>query len=94
MLPMIVWQVAPMSTTTDLRVATSYSLHGNGSLLLKLKVSNFMQMGANLKWISAFPNEAEVLFPPLTYLHPTGRKQHIVVGKYSFDVLEFEPHLP
>jgi len=59
-------ELAPMSTTTDAKVAAAYSLHENGSILIRLKVNNFMQMGASLKWVSAFPSEAEVLFPPLT----------------------------
>ena len=30
------------------------------------QVDNFMQYGADLQWLSAFPAEAEVLYPPLT----------------------------
>ena len=35
------------------------------------------QAGARrqLEWISAFSRESETLFPPLTYLQPTGRTQ-------------------
>ena len=32
-------------------------------------------MGADVQWLSAFPGEAEILYPPLTYLQPTGRSQ-------------------
>ena len=57
-----------------------------------------MQMGASLHWVSAFPSESEVLYPPLTYLHPTGRRQwlQVTVDKrtYTFHCVEFEPHLP
>ena len=62
-------EIAPMSTTTDVHVAARYGL-GQGSLLFKLKVANFMQYGAELQWLSAFPHEAEVLYPPLTFLQP------------------------
>tara|TARA_B110001452_G_scaffold188767_1_gene159065 strand:+ start:358 stop:579 length:222 start_codon:yes stop_codon:yes gene_type:complete len=31
-----------------------------------------LQYGADIQWLSAFPEEAEVLYPPLTYLQPTG----------------------
>ena len=31
--------------------------------------------GADISWLSAFPGEKEVLFPPLTYLDPSGREQ-------------------
>ena len=52
-------EIAPMSTTTDLSVAVHYGL-GPSSLLFVLSIDNFMQMGANVQWISAFPAEAEV----------------------------------
>lgn len=57
-----------------------YSLSGN-SLLFKIVANDFMVIGADLQWLSAFPGEAEVLYPPLTYLKPTGRTQEIVVQK-------------
>jgi hypothetical protein len=59
-------ELAFMSTTTDLRVAVRYSLSRH-SLLLKIVSPNFMSLGAELQWLSAFPGEAEVLYPPLTY---------------------------
>ena len=31
-----------------------------------------MERGAPLQWLSAFPGESEFLYPPLTYLKPTG----------------------
>lgn len=86
-------EVAPMSTTSDLRVAAQYGVSDN-SLLFKIKVSNFLQYGANLQWLSAFPDEAEVCYPPLTYLQPTGKTQVVsVVGK-RFMVCEVVPHIP
>ena len=42
-----------------MRVAVHYGLSA-GSLLFLLKVDNFMQYGAELGWLSAFPTEAEV----------------------------------
>ena len=48
-----------MSTTTNLAIAAQYGV-SRGSLVLKLKVDNFMQYGADVKWLSAFPTEAEV----------------------------------
>jgi hypothetical protein len=47
------------------------------NLLLKIKVPNALNHGANLSWLSAFPCESEVLYPCLTYLQPTGRTQQI-----------------
>ena len=33
-----------------------------------------MGRGASIQFLSAFPNESEVLFPPLTYLKSTGKQ--------------------
>ena len=48
-----------MSTTTDLSVAVRYGM-SRGSMLFLIKVDNFLQYGAELTWLSAFPSEAEV----------------------------------
>ena len=74
-------ELAFMSTTSDLNVAVRYCI-SQQSLIFKIVSTSFMTMGADVQWLSAFPNEAEILYPPLTYLKPTGRKQ----------VLEFKPH--
>ncbi len=87
-----------LSTTTDLEVAVRYSISQN-CLLFKIAVPDFMSMGAELQWISAFPGEAEVLYPPLTYLKPTGRtqtrSQSMIVNRngqqLSFEVVEVHP---
>ena len=63
-----------MSTTRDLNVAVRYCL-SKQSLLFKIVSPGFMTMGADVQWLSAFPGEAEILYPPLTYLQPTGRSQ-------------------
>ena len=63
-------------------------------VLFMLKVNNFLQYGAELQWLSAFPGESEVLFPPLTYLQPTGRVQIVTVGSNNFKVVEVTPNIP
>ena len=60
-------ELAPMSTTTSLEVAVRYSASAC-SVLLKLETANFRERGADLTFLSAFPNEKEVLYPPLTHL--------------------------
>ncbi len=88
-------ELAFMSTSTDVRVAVRYSLSRH-PLLFKIVAPNFMSLGAELQWISAFPDEAEVLFPPLTFLQPTGRIDHVEtvdLNGYpvSFTVIEVNP---
>ena len=58
---------APMSTTTSLEVAVRYSA-SQAPMLMHLRTPNFMQRGADISFLSAFPAEAEVLFPPLTFM--------------------------
>ena len=63
------------------------------SILFKLQTNSFMDRGADLQYLSAFPAEAEVLFPPLTFLRPTGVTTHKTFGLASFTVIEVEPRL-
>ena len=89
-------ELAFMSTTTDLRVAVrALSRH---SLLLKIVAPSFMSLGADLQWLSAFPDEAEVLFPPLTFLQPTGRTDSVDAvdcdgNPVTFTVVEVTPYI-
>lgn len=89
-------ELAFMSTTTDPEVAVRYSLSGK-SLIFKIVPDIFMSIGAELQWLSAFPSEAEILYPPLTYLKPTGRFDQITVqrpeGNVTFDVVEVVPYI-
>ena len=92
-------QAAPMSTTNSLEVAVAYGQSKN-SLLFKIVVKSFMQCGADISFLSAFPGEKEYLFPPLTFLQPTERPPEEIRVKpangkkgewYTFRVIEVEP---
>ncbi len=90
-------ELAFMSTTTDLHVAVRYALSRH-SLIFKIVAPNFMTLGADLQWLSAFPTEAEVLFPPLTFLEPTGRTDRVEAvdrdGHHvTFTVIEVRPYI-
>ena len=58
-------------------------------LIFKLKSESFMDRGADISWLSAFPAEAENLYPPLTYLRPTGRRE-VVKATSAGRAVEFE----
>mmetsp|Transcript_4094 Transcript_4094/g.12256 ORF Transcript_4094/g.12256 Transcript_4094/m.12256 type:complete len:214 (+) Transcript_4094:930-1571(+) len=85
-------ELAPMSATTDMTVAARYGA-SSGTLLFKIRVDNSLVRGASLQWVSAFPREAEVLFPPLTYVQPTDKRQTLLVGACNFTVIEVVPNL-
>ena len=43
-------------------------------------------------FLSAFPDEAEILYSPLCFLQPTGKKQMIEIKGVEFSVVEVIPH--
>ena len=61
-------ELAALSTTDDLGVAVQYARAANGSsaLIFRIVVTNAMQLGIDLRFVSAFPHECEFLYPPLT----------------------------
>lgn len=56
-----------MSTSPNMRVVAGYA-QSEDPLLFRILVDSPMEMGADIQWLSAFPGEEEVLYPPLTYL--------------------------
>ena len=85
-------EFAPMSTTAELDIALKYSQGKSGhAVLLWLHSKNFMDRGVDLKWLSAFPHEAEYLYPPLSYLKPTREEPTVVtIGAVVYQVVEVE----
>jgi hypothetical protein len=59
-------------------------------LLFRIKIKSPMERGADLSWLSVFPLEREVLYPPLTFLQPIFKQPimnsdgHVVTLKVSF----------
>jgi hypothetical protein len=90
-------ELAPMSTTSDLSVAMRYGSCENGSVLFRIVVRDEMMHGADLSWVSAFPGDKEVLYPPLTFLRPNDIKEvQDVVCKESgvrIKIIEVSPDL-
>ena len=55
---------------------------------------SFMQRGADLAWLSTAPHEQEYLYPPCTFLQPTGRTQRVKLSnEVHIHVLEMTPHI-
>ncbi len=70
-------EMAPMSTSYSLDTAIHYASKGDANIIFRIVSSSFMERGANIEFLSSFPREQECLFPPLTFLSPTGRSQRI-----------------
>jgi hypothetical protein len=85
-------EYAPMSTTKDLSVAVEYSA-SRSSVLLRMVTKSFIERGADISYLSAFPGEAEVLFPPLTYLKPSGRTEEVDTGDALFTIIDVVPRM-
>ena len=90
-------EYAPMSTSKKADVAVGYAIRKgvkNGALLMRLKTKNSLERGAELTWLSVFPGEAETLYPPLTFMQPTGREQVIEYDGIKLTVVECTTTLP
>ena len=75
-------ELAFMSTTLDPAVALFYSGKGPGSIFII--DFGMASRGASLQFLSQFPHEAELLFPPKTMLEC---KQHATRGNKRFVVV-------
>ena len=62
-------------------------------MLFKFKIENIKQFGADVSWLSAFPTEEEILYPPLTFLQPIGKVEITTINGMAFTTVEIEPHL-
>ena len=79
-------------------MALHYAAAGASSaLLLKLRTDTFLARGASISFLSAFANEEEILFPPLTYLKPTGKQDEVTLERdgepCTVTIFEVVPHL-
>jgi hypothetical protein len=67
-------ELAFMSTTTDREVALLYAQPnraGQCSMVFEIQMG-MIDRGAEISWVSQYPNEAEILFAPLTGLEMVG----------------------
>ena len=87
-------ELGMMSTTSSLDVAMQYSASWS-CVLLRLCTRSFMERGADISYLSAFPAENEVLYPPLTYLQPTGEVERVRASDGStLTLVDVSPHFP
>jgi len=63
------------------------------AVLLRLVTEDFMTRGPDISFLSAFPGEGEYLFPPLTYLSPTGATEKLEVDDAVYTVIDVKPRM-
>jgi len=92
-------ELAVCSTTTDFNIAVHFMLQSPSGLptlpkevlLLRIVVRNCNHFGGMISYLSVNPGDAEVIYPPLTYLEPTGNYQTRKVGSTRLTVIEVIP---
>ena len=88
-------ELAPCSTTGDVRVAVLYARgRSDQALIFRIIVSSFMKQGADLRFLSAFPHECEALYPPLTFLQPLSKAQTLKYDGVTYTIVDVEPNFP
>lgn len=85
-------EMACMSTTSEQSVAEDFAW-SESPLLFKFVSKSFMSHGADISFLSVYPGEKEVLYPPLTYLRPI-RMSEVTIGTTVYKVVEVEPVFP
>jgi hypothetical protein len=83
-------ELAPMSTTLSLETAMAYS-DSKAAVLLRLRTKDSLVRGADISFLSAFPGEKEILFPPLTFLRALGPSKLVKIEESSFHVVDVGP---
>jgi hypothetical protein len=91
-------ELTPMSTTEDVKIAIQYGATGLYAVLLRVRTTGFMNLGAELQWLSAFPFEVELLYPPATFLKPwpkgsPPKPRVFKMGNTVFIVIDVEPQV-
>jgi hypothetical protein len=88
-------ELAPMSTTKDMALAIKFSSGGARSVLLRVRTTGFMNLGAQLGWLSVYPFEVEYLYPPATFLKILRNKPWVIqIGGAIVRVVDVQPQLP
>ena len=89
---------ALMSTSSHLKTAMWYGLQEGkpDNILFRIVTTNNSQRGADIQWLSMFPAEGEVLYPPFTFLQvdPSVPPKHIKHGTTSFRIVTVSSTLP
>ena len=85
-------EFACVSTSASQDVAVKQFAASALPLVFKFVTTNFMSRGADIAFLSVYPNEQEALYPPLTFLRAVEMKLEVLCG-ISLLVATVEPML-
>jgi hypothetical protein len=60
-----------MSASTSKEIVAGYA-QSDQPLIFRIVSDDFMSCGADVSWLSVYPAEKEILYPPLTFLKYDG----------------------
>jgi hypothetical protein len=82
-------EFACLSTSASQEVAVNFAA-SSLPLVFKFETKDFTSRGADIGWLSVYPNEKEALYPPLTYLRPV-KTENETIGGMTVLVATVEP---
>ncbi|CAK0810143.1 unnamed protein product [Prorocentrum cordatum] len=82
-------ELGPMSTSVS-KIKLGEYANSEHPLILRIVPATFMERGSDISWLSLYPGEREVLYPPLTYLEAI-RQRRIKNSKGW--VIDVRPHI-
>tara|TARA_B110000046_G_scaffold170120_1_gene189810 strand:+ start:87 stop:794 length:708 start_codon:yes stop_codon:yes gene_type:complete len=85
--------LGPMSTSESKDVALGYAHKRaqRAATIFKIIPSSQMNKGADIDYLSVYPGEKEYLYPPCTYLSPTGSRETLHYGDVTYKIVELVP---
>ena len=89
-------EMAPMSTSADLKIALGYSKGASVALLFRMRLdaNQFLQKGVDIRCLSCFPHEEEYLYPPLTFVNPVSEPIVVETLNTTYRVIDVQPTFP
>jgi len=85
-------EYACMSASASKDVAVGFA-ESDCPLIFKLNADSLMSCGADIRFLSVYPHEREVLYPPLTYLQLVREPKLEVLGGLRHLMVEVKPTL-
>ena len=82
-------EFACLSTSASKDVAVNLAA-SSLPLVFKFETKDFTSRGADVEFLSVYPNEKEALYPPLTYLRPV-KAENETIGGMTVLVATVEP---